>query len=156
MNPNDPIADREFSDDWDFLFGVLPENTARFLREKTENAHYGAAEIMSGRLPADWKRELAARMKSGMRLRRLDQVSDAVLDDETALFGAADTLFSILGEEGAYLHECFVRANARRTPSRALALLTLYALLGGEVFRRDMVKTPREAGKMFEGARGGF
>ncbi len=156
VNPNDPIADREFSDDWDFLFGVLPENTARFLREKTENAPYGAAEIMSGRLPADWKRELAAQMKSGMRLRRLAQVSDAVLDDETALFGAADTLFSILGEDGAYLHECFVRANARRTPSRALALLTLYALLGGEVFRRDMVKTPREAGKMFEGARGGF
>ena len=95
-------------------------------------------------------------MKSGVRLWRLAQVSDAVLDDETALFGAADTLFSILGEEGAYLHECFVRANARRTPSRALALLTLYALLSGEVFRRDMVKTPREAGKMFEGTRGGF
>jgi len=148
------LTDRVFSSDVDFLQQVLPPEYFDFLKAKIDESADKPSTIkgiMSGNYDKNWKSEL---VRIGKRYGSESLVlnSEAVLDHTQRFYCQYDTLLNILLEDGCLLEDCGTQIGVSRDcySHIGLAMLTLFALLGPEIFN-DFMQGPGHAFQYFIG-----
>ena len=148
----EPLAWKAYSNDYDFLHWILPEELFDSVREKINSCSdsQGALlSIMAGNYPYEWKNEFC-RIIQRYGSRRFLEVSRTALDNESVFFEGQKLLFQIMGKEGKRLQDCYynVAGKIRRSPYIGLTMFTIYSLLGSDGFEK-LIPSPSNADRLF-------
>lgn len=148
----EPLTWKAYSNDYDFLHWILPEELFDSVREKINSCSdsQGALlSIMAGNYPYEWKNEFC-RIIQRYGSRRFLEVSRTALDNESVFFEGQKLLFQIMGKEGKRLQDCYynVAGKIRRSPYIGLTMFTIYSLLGSDGFEK-LIPSPSNADRLF-------
>lgn len=148
----EPLTWKLWSNDYDFLHWILPEELFDSVKEKLNSSSDSQGvllSIMTGNFPYEWKMEFC-RIIQRYGSRRFLEVSRTVLDNERVFFEGKRLLFQIMGKEGERLQDCYynVAGNIRDSPYIGLTMFTMYSLLGPDGFEK-LIPSPSNADKLF-------
>ena len=131
---HEPLSDREFSGDEDFLRALLPDAALCLVQDSVAAGQIASMRsVMTGSYPASLRQALLRKLRR-IGMRELIQRCHALLDNEHQLDADADALWALLGDDGSHLRDCMQRIHARVNRAAGLAMLALYALLGKDAF----------------------
>lgn len=152
----EPVTDRKFADDMDFLKKILPEEIFPYISDRAAsdiNPEHVVNAFMTGKYDSEYRADICRLLQeSGMR--RMLIICRSLLNHENTFFTDQKLLFQLLGEEGTRLKSCYYNCGGGDPPYVGLAMFTVYALLGPDGFAQ-LVPSPSRAGagKLFHPVR---
>lgn len=133
-NLRSALSYRPFDSDEDFLSALLPISAFSLIHDSLANRQIDSLQsVMTCNYPVVIKNAFCRKFQR-IGMHELIQRCNTLLNEKEQFKTDSEALWMLLGEDGKQLHECVQRIDARRNQAAALALMTLYALVGKETF----------------------
>lgn len=133
--PISSVPNRRYENERDFFDCIMPRYVSIFFDKKLEkNKDISMADVLSCNYPRNWKNELCQTIIAYGSDELVDK-SETLLCDANVFLQNKDLLFTILENDGS-LKRFYNRCNLGEDIHVGLAIITLYALLGGDYFKK--------------------